>query len=84
MNNCKLSKEFKLSKKQNNTETEVEEVTEELVKEQLEQVEDSQVQQAHPRDVLLQVFEQEIIRKLGSIPIKNSMYHGTPASRKSC
>ena len=46
-----------MSKKQNNTETEVEEVTEEVAEEQLEQVEDAQMQQAHPRDVLLQVFE---------------------------
>ncbi len=61
MNSCNISvieKEFKLSKKQNNTETEVEEVTEEVAEEQLEQVEDAQMQQAHPRDVLLQVFEQ--------------------------
>ncbi len=61
MNSCNISvieKEFKLSEEQTNTETEVEEVTEEVVEEQLEQVEDAQMQQASPRELLLQVFEQ--------------------------
>jgi len=47
-----------LSEEQTNTETEVEEVTEEVAEEQLEQVEDAQMQQASPRELLLQVFEQ--------------------------
>ena len=61
MNSCNISvieKEFKLSQEQTNTETEVEEVTEEVAEEQLEQVEDAQMQQASPRELLLQVFEQ--------------------------
>tara|TARA_Y100000034_G_C6696697_1_gene307027 strand:+ start:63 stop:449 length:387 start_codon:yes stop_codon:yes gene_type:complete len=61
VNSCNISvieKEFKLSEEQTNTETEVEEVTEEVVEEQLEQVEDAQMQQASPRELLLQVFEQ--------------------------
>ena len=61
MNSCNVSvieKEFKLSEEQTSTETEVEEVTDEVAEEHLEQTEDAQMQQISPRELLLQVFEQ--------------------------